>query len=63
MRYALIRVSDSLVENVVEVVEGDGSQPPEGFLLVASETAAIGDSYDGESFISNEPPPPPRNLE
>jgi hypothetical protein len=48
MRYAL--VESGVVVNVVEVVEGDGSTAQEGQALVPSDTANIGDLWDGSAF-------------
>lgn len=56
MRYALIDTKTGIVANVVEVEEGDGSTAPEGFSLMPAETASIGDTWNGDSFIS--PPGP-----
>lgn len=50
MRYALIEVTSGIVINVVEIDDGDGSTDPEGCTHVASETANIGDSWDGVKF-------------
>lgn len=58
MRYALIDLSSSRVVNVVEIEEGDGSSDPEGMIHVASETASIGDGWDGASFVPPPVPPP-----
>lgn len=56
MRYALINISTSLVENVIELdPDGDLTQP-EGYEVVASDTASIGDTYADGVFT---PPPPP----
>lgn len=56
MRYALIDLSTNVVSNVVEIAEGDGSTTPAGFLTLASDTADIGDSWDGEKFILKQQP-------
>lgn len=53
MRAALIEVATGIVVNVI-VVDED-FVPPDGFIVVPSDTASIGDSYvDGEFF----PPAP-----
>lgn len=56
MRYALIDLAQNLVVNVVKVEPNDGSATPDGFLLFASPTAGIGDSWDGANIV-----PAPRN--
>lgn len=59
MRYAI--VAGTIVVDVV-LLDGVEWQPPEGQTLVVSDTAEIGDTWDGQSFTSNAPPPPPAPL-
>lgn len=51
-------VRDGVAINAI--VAGDDWKAPEGVLVVASETASIGDSYDGSAFHA--PPAPPLSL-
>lgn len=56
MRYALINMATTLVENVIELdPEGDLTQL-DGYEVVASDSANIGDTYGNGVFT---PPPPP----
>ena len=55
MRTALIQ--NGQVINVVEAPEG--WQPPPGLLAVPSDTAGIGDGWDGERFTPAPPPETP----
>lgn len=57
MRHAVINVTTGIVENVAEIVDGDGSTPEIGFIFVASETAGIGDTWDGTQIIAAPLPP------
>lgn len=57
MRYAIIDLSTNLVVNVAEIEPGDGSTQPEGTLNFQSDTANIGDSWDGTSIIPQPAPP------
>ena len=56
MRYALVNLTENLVANVVEIGEADGSNAPAGFLHVASETASIGDGWDGAAIVEKTRP-------
>jgi hypothetical protein len=47
MRYVIINKTTSKVVNVVEIVEGDGSQEIVGFVSIASDTGNIGDGWNG----------------
>ena len=60
MRYAIIDLSTNLVVNVAEIEPGDGSTQPEGTLNFQSDTAGIGDSWDGTSIVPK--PAPPREV-
>jgi len=60
MRYAIIDLSTNLVANVAEIEPGDGSTQPEGTLNFQSDTAGIGDSWDGTSIVPK--PAPPREV-
>ena len=60
MRYAIIDLSTNLVVNVAEIEPGDGSTQPEGTLNFQSDTAGIGDSWDGTSIVPK--PEPPREV-
>lgn len=44
MRAALIKKSNNKVENVI-IIDND-YEPPKGYYVIESETAAIGDTYD-----------------
>lgn len=58
MRYALINTVTGLVENVIELdPEGDLTQP-DGYAVVASDSANIGDKY-AEGVFAPAPPPTP----
>jgi hypothetical protein len=48
---AVINQQTGLVENIAIIKDGDGSAPAEGFLLIRSEDAAIGDTWDGSQII------------
>lgn len=50
MRTAVIN-SSGLVVNVIELAEGAMWAPPEGHTLRPSDTACIGDTWDGEAFV------------
>ena len=62
MRYALVKVSTGIVENVVEIgdetnlPEGARSKAPDGYIHVPAESAGIGDTWTGEAFIQAHPP-------
>ena len=58
MRYAIIDLATNLVVNVAEIEPGDGSTQPEGTLNFQSDTAGIGDSWDGTSIVPKPTPPP-----
>ena len=70
MRKAIVRESDGLVINVIELATGWQSkkpkwQAPEGTYLVAAKTdGSPGDTWNGEVFIRPEviPAPKPRNI-
>lgn len=50
-RYAVARVTDGLVVNVVEWDGGPQWAPPPGHLAIASAVAGPGDRWDGSVFI------------
>lgn len=55
MRNALIDKSSNVVANVI-VLDDDSDWPvPDGYEVVASEFADIGDIYDGKEFIRKDP--------
>jgi hypothetical protein len=56
MRYALINLGLGKVVNVVEIDSDDGSVDPNGCIHVQSDSANIGDIWDGSSIISVSPP-------
>lgn len=56
MRYALIKSESGLVENVIELGDASDWTPPEGYQVVESDSANIGDTYHDGVFT---PPPPP----
>jgi hypothetical protein len=61
MRIAVIDLASNLVVNVAHVEDGDGSTEPDGFLHIESNSANIGDSWDGTNIIPKpEPEPEPR---
>lgn len=64
MRKAVVRQSDGLVTNVIEIEQGTDWQPPQGCVLVDAKDAGPGDTWDGMKFIKPElpPPEPPRDL-
>jgi hypothetical protein len=57
MRYALIKILDGLVENVIELSNPADWNVPNGYQLLSSETASVGDTWNGEEFIKPEPSP------
>ena len=57
MRYAIIDLATNLVVNVAEIEPGDGSTQPEGTLNFQSDTAGIGDSWNGISIVPKPVPP------
>lgn len=64
MQFAIIETSSGSVVNVVEW-DGDTEawQPPEGCEAIQSDTARIGDTWNGEHFISPpEPTPTPEQV-
>lgn len=50
MRYALVEVTSGLVINMVEIDSNSRWYPPEGTKLILSNTAEIGDVWDGVEF-------------
>lgn len=54
MRYALINSQTTVVENVIELSDnwpGDESwNVPEGYIVKSSDSASIGDTYNGKTF-------------
>ena len=54
LRYAIINTTTNLVENAVDY-ENQPLTPPDGFannyIAIQSDTANIGDSYDGTVII------------
>ena len=51
--YAIVN-SDNIVENII-VWDGENEySPPKNTTLIQSETAKIGDTWDGVSFITPE---------
>lgn len=57
MRYAFIDTNSNLVVNVVEIIDGDTSTEPHGFLNVRSDTANIGDGWNGTAIVPKPVPP------
>lgn len=60
IRTAIIEAG--VVTNVVMLAVGNGWAPPEGTTTVASDTAAIGDAWDGGAFVSPELSGEPSNA-
>lgn len=61
MRVAVINLQSNKVENVGVVDDGDGSKAPDGYVFVISDSANIGDGWDGANIIPQpQPPVPPR---
>lgn len=56
MLYAI--VENSVVTNVMEWDGESKWAPPEGSTLVQSDTAGVGDTYDGTTFTRPTPPTP-----
>jgi hypothetical protein len=56
IRVAVVSEQSGLVENIAVIQDGDGSSPVKGFLLIPSEDAAIGDTWDGIQIVK--PPQP-----
>ena len=57
-----VLVKDGVVHNVIIV--GDGYDAPEGFQLVPSDTAHIGDTYIAGVFSpALKPPPEPSHID
>lgn len=63
MYYALVRKSDSIVENVIILKDGDAWPIPDGYLLIKSDEASKNDFYDGKNFIKNFANPEPLSIE
>jgi hypothetical protein len=62
MRYAVINTATNLVENVVVIDAGDGSQDLPGHIHVQSDTANIGDGWNGMAIVpQTHTPTPPRS--
>ena len=57
-RYALIELATGLVTNVIEIDESNPWVPPEGFIIVQSDTASPGWSYADNVFTAPPPVPP-----
>jgi len=61
MRYAVIRDSDDIVVNTIELVDLDSWPAPEGHYIVeASTSGEIGDHYVNGDFV--EPPSPQPSI-
>jgi hypothetical protein len=60
MRYVIINKTTSKVVNVVEIVEGDGSQEIVGFVSIASDTGNIGDGWNGSKIVPQPMQPNPK---
>lgn len=62
MRYALVNDSTGLVENTVVIGDESGvpvelrSKPPQGYSHIQTDTAGIGDTWNGSAFIPANPP-------
>lgn len=52
MRAALIQESNNTVVNIIELEENAKWQAPSGFFVRFTETAAIGDVWDGEKITA-----------
>lgn len=62
MRHAVINVATGLVENIAEIVDGDGSTVEAGYLLFSGD-ANIGDGWNGTSIVPQpRPEPEPRPV-
>ncbi len=58
MRKAVVRQSDGLVTNIIEIEEGADWQTPDGcYLIYATEDGSPGDTWDGGKFVRPELPP------
>lgn len=62
MQAAIIHTESSRVVNVVAIADGGSWQPPKGHIHIFSETAGIGDLWDGVQFIPPAQPPAPPAL-
>jgi hypothetical protein len=59
MHLAIINSQTNIVENcVVPPAQGDVWLPPAGYTAIETEDGAIGDAWDGVSFIKPVPPEP-----
>ena len=59
MRKAVVRESDGLVTNVIEIEEMANWSPPGGcYLIDATEDGSPGDTWDGKKFVKPELPEP-----
>lgn len=62
MRLAIINEQTKVVENVIVPPEGANAWfVPEGYITKLSETAEIGDTWDGTKFVRPEKPAPEEN--
>lgn len=50
MRYALVKVASGFVENVVEIDDLGDWPTPDGYQVVATDTASIGWAYKEGTF-------------
>jgi len=55
MRKAVVKKSNGLVENVIEIKEGAKWKPPRGCYLIDAVDASPGDTWDGTKFVKPEP--------
>lgn len=56
---ALVKTATAKVENVIELPDGSNFAAPPGYMLIHREDGHIGDSWNGSTFTSNDPPAPP----
>lgn len=58
MRYALINIETGIVENVIELDNDTDWLPPEGYIVVRTDSGNINDTYNDGEFVTPPPPPP-----
>lgn len=57
-RYALARKTDGLITNIIEWDGGPQWKPPDDAIAILSDTANVGDTWNGTDIVPGAPPPP-----
>ena len=62
MRMAVVKISDNLVTNVIELEPGADWNPPAGHSIRLAGNANPGDIWSGTEYIKPPPPPPDPDI-